>query len=54
MSRATLENALGELRQIEREAVKMLPESDGGETGHLCRQGIEALEMLLEAGYPKE
>jgi hypothetical protein len=54
MSRAGLENALAELRGIEHDAVEMLPQSDGGDTGALCRQGIEAIEMLLGAGYPRE
>jgi hypothetical protein len=54
MSRRDLENALDELRRIEREAIELLPQSDGGDTGALARQGVEAIEILLAAGYPKE
>ena len=42
-----LEAVLAWLKSIEAEMGQLHPDSDGGDTGALCREAIETLELLI-------
>jgi hypothetical protein len=46
-----IEIVLAWLRDLDRYMRELMPQSDGGDTSVVCRQAIDALEILRSAGW---
>jgi hypothetical protein len=46
-----IETVLAWLYELESSMRELMPLSDGGDTGMLCRQAIDALEVLKATGW---